>query len=255
MIARNIPGGNYSYEYNLSDNLGNVRVTFKQSPITPYSLEVIQRDDYFAFGLRKEPVAKAGLNKYLYNGKELQEELGQYDYGVRFYDPVVGRFNSIDSMSEKFDLLSPYNYVANNPIMLNDPTGKDWSITINVDKDSRTHYNILFTGAVVDNTSKHNGQADKVAKAIKTQFEALFNKNVDKDENGGTGFVVTAKAEINVYDDAKSVGYKETLFNIKDRTDEDFNVEGGGVVGRAMNGKVISLNEEHVDMLVNQWQE
>jgi YD repeat-containing protein len=45
-IARNIPGGNYSYEYNLSDHLGNVRVTFKQSPIAPYSLEVIQRDDY-----------------------------------------------------------------------------------------------------------------------------------------------------------------------------------------------------------------
>jgi hypothetical protein len=77
-IARN-SAGNYSYEYNLSDHLGNVRSTFYKNPITN-QLEVLQRDNYYAFGLKKEPVVKAGTNKYLYNGKELQEELGQYDY-------------------------------------------------------------------------------------------------------------------------------------------------------------------------------
>ena len=35
----------------------------------PNQLEVLQRDNYYAFGLRKEPVVKAGINKYLYNGK------------------------------------------------------------------------------------------------------------------------------------------------------------------------------------------
>ena len=249
-IARN-SNGSYSYEYNLTDHLGNIRATFKQSPVAPYALEVIQRDDYYAFGLRKAGSPNSNVNKYLYNGKELQEELGQYDYGARFYDPIIGRFSTIDPVSEKFDLLSPYNYVANNPIMLNDPTGKDWTITINVDKDGVTHYNILFTGAVVDNTSKHNGQADKLAKAIKSQFESLFNQKVDRDENGGPGFVVEAKAEINVYDDALSVGYKETLFNIKDRTDEDFKVGNSDIVGIALNGKVISINEKHVGELIS----
>ncbi|MCX2496431.1 RHS repeat-associated core domain-containing protein, partial [Pedobacter sp. PF22-3] len=41
-IARN-SNGNYSYEYNLSDHLGNVRATFYKNPNTN-QLEVLQRD-------------------------------------------------------------------------------------------------------------------------------------------------------------------------------------------------------------------
>lgn len=59
----------------------------------------------------------------MYNGKELQEETGNYDYGWRRYDPAIGRFFTQDRFSEKYYDFSPYQYAANNPIKFIDVNG------------------------------------------------------------------------------------------------------------------------------------
>jgi RHS repeat-associated protein len=70
------------------------------------------------------PVRPVVAQRYLYNGKELVEGIGLYDYGARWYDPVVGRWTSVDPLAGKMPGWSPYNYVMGNPIRLVDPDGR-----------------------------------------------------------------------------------------------------------------------------------
>ncbi len=110
--------GTYVYEYNLTDHLGNVRYSFDKNAGV---LRQLQADDYYPFGLRR--VATPGINKYLYNSKELQTELGAYDYGARLYDPIIARWNTVDPLAETSRRFSPYNYGNNNPVRFIDPDG------------------------------------------------------------------------------------------------------------------------------------
>lgn len=50
------------------------------------------------------------------------------------YDPALGRWHSTDPQAERYSSMSPYNYVANNPMLLIDPNGEEIWIYYN-DKD------------------------------------------------------------------------------------------------------------------------
>jgi|WetSurMetagenome_2_1015567.scaffolds.fasta_scaffold00004_20 RHS repeat-associated protein len=113
-------------EYSLKDHLGNSRVTFMGTDLGG-SLDIVQTTSYYPFGLvmvqsDNLSVGDPLKNKYLYNGKEMQSEilggssLNWFDYGARFYDPQIGRFTTVDPLTEKFYFLTPYQYGSNNPI-------------------------------------------------------------------------------------------------------------------------------------------
>jgi len=165
--------GTYSYYYDLADHLGNTRATFNKNTATSQAA-LIQANDYYPFGMTH--ATTAGTNNYLYNKKELQSELGQYDYGARFYDPVIGRWTTVDPLSEEFQNVSCYNYGLNNPIRFIDPNGMGPLDDFQLFKNG----NIEIVKRTTDKTDKlyasdSNGNIDK-GKSITLDKGVLENK-------------------------------------------------------------------------------
>ncbi len=108
--------------YFIKDHLGSVRSTVNEAG------DVIGYDDYYPFGLAMPGYSSNTANpndNYKFTGHERDDEAGMtIDYmGARFYDPVTGRFTSIDPLADQFPGWTPYHYVHNNPLNLIDPTG------------------------------------------------------------------------------------------------------------------------------------
>uniref|UniRef100_UPI003F719072 RHS repeat-associated core domain-containing protein n=1 Tax=Dyadobacter bucti TaxID=2572203 RepID=UPI003F719072 len=114
------------FDYYLKDHLGNVRVVFDEKG------KILQKTDYYPFGLpinrdAVPPQVQNWVNRYLYNGKELQVGSGYLDYGARMYMPEVGRWGVVDALAEKNNDMSGYSYAVNNPMLFTDPFGLDTS--------------------------------------------------------------------------------------------------------------------------------
>jgi RHS repeat-associated protein len=125
-------------EYNFKDHLGNTRLVFTDRNAngvvditgTAGTSDVLQENHYYSFGMAFEGPwlqndATARDNKYQYNGKELNDDFGLNwnDYGARWYDAGIGRWNAVDPLAEKMSSWSSFNYVFDNPTRLTDPTG------------------------------------------------------------------------------------------------------------------------------------
>ena len=112
--------------YFLTDHLGSVRV------IVDGNGEVLERNDYYPFGARqaRSDYPQLAANRFKYNGKE-EQVTGNWewlDYGARMYDSGLGRWFSVDPMTEAYYSQTSYNYALNNPVVVFDVNGK-WSVS------------------------------------------------------------------------------------------------------------------------------
>ena len=78
-VVHNDSANTWQYEYSLKDHLGNNFVTFTRDAATGKP-KVMQTNNYYPFGLTfgckdyASPLTNYQKNKYLYNGKELQND-------------------------------------------------------------------------------------------------------------------------------------------------------------------------------------
>lgn len=89
--------------------------------------------DYCPFGLTFNSYQRENSldQKYLYNGKEKQDELGLdwLDYGMRMYDPSIARWMVVDPLTHKLPNWTPYRYAFNNPLAFTDLRGAiEWPV-------------------------------------------------------------------------------------------------------------------------------
>lgn len=108
--------------YFIRDHLGSVRA------VVDHTGKIVERNDYYPFGGRHENASLplTGVNRYKFGGKETLEpvSLDMLDFGARFYDPRIARWNTQDPLAEKYFSFSPYNYCAGNPVTVTDPDGR-----------------------------------------------------------------------------------------------------------------------------------
>ena len=98
---------------------------------------MVTANDYYPFGSLmpgRKYIASSSKYRYGFNGKENDNEVkgegNQQDYGLRIYDPRLGKFLSVDPLTQSYPELTPYQFASNSPIASVDLDGKEAWIAI-----------------------------------------------------------------------------------------------------------------------------
>lgn len=132
--------------YEMTDHRGNVLATVSDKKIgidinsdgviDTYEADITTATDYFPFGSQVPGrTFSSGKYRYGFNGKENDNELkgegNSQDYGMRIYDPRVGRFLSVDPLTKGYPQLTPYQFASNTPIGAIDIDGEEAGVPVN----------------------------------------------------------------------------------------------------------------------------
>jgi RHS repeat-associated protein len=103
------------------------------SMVLSYTADVVSANDYSPFGAPMAGRSYTAPNsdyRYGFNGKENDNEVkglgNQQDYGMRISDTRLGRFLSVDPITQNYPELTPYQFASNRPIDNIDLDGGEW---------------------------------------------------------------------------------------------------------------------------------
>jgi RHS repeat-associated protein len=175
---------------------------------TPKQAELVSAQGYEAFGsLLPGRNYSSDSYDHGFNGMRKDDDMHgatgtSYDFGARLYDPRVGKWLSIDPNAQKYPGISPYNFSYNNPLIFNDPDGKDGKLTVIRNPEGggtitlETTVNLYGYGASAD-----------MAQDLNESFAKLGNTATYTDPATGEVWKVTINANF-VYNETLNAQYK-----------------------------------------------
>ena len=183
---------NFRFYYYNQDHLGNNREVVDEGG------QVVQVTNYYPFGATyadASGVKDPDLQQYKYNGKELDRMhgLNTYDYGARQHDPILGRWDRVDPLCEKYYSTSPYAYCRNNPVIRIDVDGL--YDTDNMEKGGSYPLVVVFQ-------NRETVAADRSLSAVK---EAAQSFNIPIIYADNTEDCADAFSELNIQDNENVV--------------------------------------------------
>lgn len=112
--------------YYLTDHLGGTNLLTDEKGLVKELCEYLP---FGGFSRHEKFGAPQETAWFYFTGKQLDEETGLYYYGARYYNPLIGRFITPDTIVQAPNnpqTLNRYTYCNNNPVNLIDPTGHSW---------------------------------------------------------------------------------------------------------------------------------
>lgn len=228
--------------FELSNHLGNVIAVVPDrkipvvsgSTILSYRALPVSTSDYMAFGAEMPGRHyTSGSYRYSFNGKEKDPETNAtggstQDYGMRIYNPSLGRFLSVDPLTKNYPMLTPYQFGSNRPIDGIDWDGLEWRAT----QDKEGNYTGFEWDPDNAYDSKGNLKDGYYLNAVKFRDEGTFNTKSNYNMGTAGAWVYSTKTNKN--------GTKIGVINYYDATiyPADVNKHATVKSGELIEGKV-----------------
>jgi RHS repeat-associated protein len=235
-----------TYYYYLTDHLGNNRVVANMSGT------VQQANHYYPYGMTFDDSTSPAVQPYKYGGKEFDKErsLNWSDFHARQYMNDVPMFTTMDPLAEKYYSISPYAYVAGNPIKYVDPTGMfldgysidEYGYIAWVNNEGGNEYDVLYSKYSSETSKDYDTSGNKTGIQISKGIlvEGRNNMSLRTLKMPVTDYEGHSKGEtkINHAYEVKNDNESLALMNFLDRNTD---VEWGNTLLKDSKGAQINL--------------